>query len=50
MNKIQLMLDVVKAMKAKESFQGTLKAEGNKDQVKIFGGDNEFAISLEEVG
>jgi hypothetical protein len=43
MNKIQLMLDVVKTMKAKESFQGTLKAEGGKDQVKVLGVDNEFA-------
>jgi hypothetical protein len=43
MNKIQLMFDVVKTMKEKESFQGTLKAEGSKDQVKIFGVDNEFA-------
>ena len=43
MNKIQLMLDVVKTMKEKESFQGTLKAVGTKDQVKVFGVDNEFA-------
>jgi hypothetical protein len=43
MNKIQLMLDVVKTMKEKENFQGTLKAEGTKDQAKIFGVANEFA-------
>ncbi|HBE79913.1 MAG TPA: hypothetical protein DDW65_19360 [Firmicutes bacterium] len=43
MNKIQLMLDVVKTMKAKESLQGTFNAEAKKDQVKIFSVDNQFA-------
>ncbi len=43
MNKIQLMYDVIKTMKEKNGFQGTLKAEGSKDQVKIFNIDREFA-------
>jgi hypothetical protein len=43
MNKLQLMYDVIKTMKEKNGFQGTLKAEGSKDQVKIFNVDREFA-------
>ncbi|AOT70725.1 hypothetical protein [Geosporobacter ferrireducens] len=36
MNKIKLMYDVVKTLKEKQVFKGTLKAEAKKDQVKVF--------------
>lgn len=42
MNKIKLIYDVVKAMKEKEVFNGTLSVECQKDQVKVFSFVNEF--------
>ena len=36
MNKLQLLLDVVKTMNGKESLAGTFKAEGSRDQVHCF--------------
>lgn len=42
MNKIKLMYDVVKTLKEKEVFKGTLKAEARKDQVKVFSLEKEF--------
>lgn len=42
MNKIKLMYDVVKTLKEKEVFKGTLKADASKDQVKVFRLEKEF--------
>ncbi len=43
MDKIKLMDHVVKTMKEKKGFQGTLKAEAKRDQTTIFHIDREFA-------
>lgn len=45
MNKIKLLYDVVKTMKEKDVFKGTLKTTAVKDQVKIFSFDNTFERS-----
>ncbi len=42
MNKIKLMYDVVKKLKEKDVFKGTLAAEVKKDQVKVFSLVKEF--------
>ncbi|ATW28741.1 hypothetical protein [Candidatus Formimonas warabiya] len=42
MNKIKVMYDVVKKLKEKEVFKGTLAGEIKKDQVKLFGLAKEF--------
>lgn len=42
MNKIKLMYDVVKTMKEKNVFKGTLKVEGTKDEQRIVSFDNVF--------
>jgi hypothetical protein len=42
MNKIKLIYDVVKTMKEKNTFKGTLKAEGLKDEAKFFVFENVF--------
>lgn len=42
MNKIKLLYDVVKTMKGKDIFEGTLKAEAVKDDAKILSFDNTF--------
>ncbi len=42
MNKLKLMYDVIRTMKDKETLKGTLKAEGTKDQAKLFGFENAF--------
>jgi hypothetical protein len=46
MNKIKFLYDVVKTMKTKEILNGVLKAEVEKDQVKIFSIQNEFEKNL----
>ncbi len=46
MNKIKFLYDVAKTMKAKEVLNGVLKAEVEKDQVKIFSIQNEFEKNL----
>jgi hypothetical protein len=46
MSKIKLLYDVITTMKDKESCRGKLKVEGSKDQVKIFGLDNEFEKNM----
>lgn len=46
MNKLKLMIDVVKTMKEKEVLQGTFRAEGTKNQIRIFNLTNEFAKNL----
>ncbi len=46
MSKIKLLYDVITTMKDKESCSGNLKVEGSKDQVKIFGLDNEFEKNM----
>lgn len=46
MNKIKVLYDVVKTMKDKDFFNGTLSVEGRKDQVKIFGFNNEFEKNI----
>lgn len=46
MNKIKLLYDVVTTMKEKELLKGSLKVEGSRDNVKIFGLDNHFEKSL----
>ncbi|KJS17815.1 MAG: hypothetical protein VR69_03535 [Peptococcaceae bacterium BRH_c4b] len=46
MNKIKLLYDVVTTMKEKEFLKGTLKVEGSRDKVKIFGFDNDFEKNL----
>ncbi|MHB8158584.1 MAG: hypothetical protein ACYDEQ_14570 [Desulfocucumaceae bacterium] len=46
MSKIKLLYDVITTMKDKESFSGNIKVEGRKDQVKIFGLDNEFEKNI----
>ncbi|MGE5630558.1 MAG: hypothetical protein ACM3TR_05590 [Caulobacteraceae bacterium] len=48
MNKIKTIYDVVKKMKDKDSFKGTLKAEGLKDQEKIFSVNNTFERSSKD--
>lgn len=42
MNKVKLVYDVVKKMKEKETFKGTLKVEGMKDQEKMISIDKSF--------
>jgi len=42
MNKIKLLYDVVKTMKEKEVFNGTLRLEGKKNLIKVFSFVNEF--------
>lgn len=42
MDKIKLMYDVVKTMRGKDVFKGALKAEGTKDQTRVFGFENDF--------
>ncbi|KUO51281.1 MAG: hypothetical protein APF76_17530 [Desulfitibacter sp. BRH_c19] len=42
MTKIKLMYDVVKVLRVKEIFKGTLKVEVRKDRVKVFSLDKEF--------
>jgi hypothetical protein len=46
MNKIKLLYDVVKTMRDKEVFNGIVKAEVQKDQVKIFSLQNEFEKNM----
>jgi hypothetical protein len=46
MNKIKLLYDVVKTMKAKEVLNGMLKAEVEKDQIQVFSIQNEFEKNL----
>ncbi len=46
MNKIKLMYDVVKAMKEKEVFIGSLEVDAQKDQVEFFALKNEFEKNL----
>ncbi|SHK04999.1 hypothetical protein SAMN02745975_03527 [Geosporobacter subterraneus DSM 17957] len=42
MNKIKLMYDVVKTLKQKEVFKGTLKAEVRKDRTEVFSLEKDF--------
>jgi len=42
MNKIKLLYDVVKTMKEKEVYNGIIKLEGEKNQIKVFSFVNEF--------
>jgi hypothetical protein len=46
MNKIKLLYDMVTTMKEKELLKGTLKVEGSREKVKVFGFDNEFEKNL----
>lgn len=46
MSKIKLLYDVISTLKDKESCSGSLKVVGSKDQVKIFGLDNEFEKNM----
>jgi len=46
LNKIKLMYDVVKALKEKEVFIGSLEIEGKKDQTEFFALKNEFEKNL----
>jgi hypothetical protein len=46
MNKLKLLYDVVKTMKGKELFQGTIQVEGMKDEDQFFSLTNEFAKNL----
>jgi hypothetical protein len=46
MNKIKLLYDVVTAMKAKETFNGVIKADIRKEQVTLFSLQNEFSKNL----
>ncbi|WP_371381038.1 hypothetical protein [Sporomusa aerivorans] len=46
MNKIKVLYDVVKTMKAKEVLAGVLKAEAEKDQTTIFSIQNEFEKTM----
>lgn len=42
MGKSKLIYDVVKTMREKEVFKGTINVEGKKDQTRVFGFSNEF--------
>ncbi|MEN6564867.1 MAG: hypothetical protein ABFC57_01045 [Veillonellales bacterium] len=46
MNKIQLMYDVVKTMHGKETVNGMIKAEVDKDRINIFSMQNDFEKNL----
>ncbi len=48
MGKIKLLYDVVTTMKDKEYIHGNLKVEGSRNQVKIFGLDNEFEKNMSD--
>jgi hypothetical protein len=42
MNKVKILYDVVRTMKGKNVFKGALKAEGMKDEARVFSFDNVF--------
>jgi hypothetical protein len=46
MNKIKVLYDVVKAMKNKEAFNGTLTVQIHKDETQLFSLSNEFETNL----
>lgn len=46
MNKIKLMYDVVKAMRSKDEFKGTVKVRGTCDSVEVLQFENEFQKNL----
>jgi hypothetical protein len=48
MNKIKVLYDVVKTMKGKEVFKGTLKVDGKKGGEKFIGIVNEFERNVSE--
>ncbi|MDR3588757.1 MAG: hypothetical protein P4N41_03760 [Negativicutes bacterium] len=46
MNKLKVMYDVVKTMKNKEAFNGTLTVQVHKDETRLFSLRNEFEKNL----
>lgn len=48
MSKVKLLYDVIMTMKDKDSFNGNLKVEGSKDQIKIFDMNNAFEKNMKE--